>query len=234
VFLPNLITILLTLLTVTLVDGLLSVDNALVLAVVVERLPARQRVKALRYGILGAYVMRGVSILFAELLIGFWQLKLIGGAYLLWLALSNLFLPSEAGKAAASPRRISGFWATVALVEWLDFTFSLDNILATVAISRETWVVLAGVFISIVAMRLVAGIFLRWLERFPVLRTTAYLLVLFIGAKLSASALGYDLGEIETFVALAVIFFGSLVYGRLRPATPVRAPARQNLEEARH
>ncbi len=211
-----------TFIAVAVIDSLLSVDNALVLAVVVERLPQPQRVKALRYGILGTYVMRGASILFAELLIGFWQLKLIGGAYLLWLALSNLYTRSESDKSIKRPRSTRGLWATVVLVEWLDFTFSLDNILATVAISRETWIVIAGVCVSIVAMRFVAGIFLRWLERLPTLRTTAYLLVLFIGAKLSASALGYDIGEIETFLVLASIFFGSLVYGHFRPPQPAR------------
>ncbi len=202
------------LLSVAVVDGLLSIDNALVLAVVVEHLPAEQRLKALRYGILGAYAMRGVSILFAAMLIGFWPLKLLGGAYLLWLALSHLLARPKEADAANAQSHARGFWATVALVEWFDFSFSLDNILTTVALSRETWIVILGVFISILAMRFVAGIFLGWLERFPILRTTAYLLVLFIGAKLLAGTFGLEIGEVETLAILFAIFAGSLLFER--------------------
>ncbi len=204
------------LLSVAVVDSLLSVDNALVLAVMVEHLPKRQRAKALRYGIVGAYAMRGASIFAASMLIGFWPLKLLGGAYLLALAISHLYPKTEAPDAATAPRRIRGFWPTVALVEWLDFTFSLDNILATVALSRETWIVIAGVCISIIAMRFLAGVSLRWLNTFPILRTTAYLLILFIGAKLLVGAAGFALGEIQTFAVLLAIISGSLFYEQLK------------------
>jgi len=204
------------LLSVAVVNSLLSVDNALVLAVMVEHLPSGQRTKALRYGIVGAYAMRGASIFAASMLISFWQLKLLGGAYLLGLAVSHLFPKSEASGAAKKAQHIRGLWATVALVEWLDFTFSLDNILATVALSRETWIVIAGVCISIIAMRFLAGVTLRWLDTFPILRTTAYLLILFIGAKLLAGAAGFALGEIWTFAVLLAIISGSLIYEQLK------------------
>ncbi len=88
------------LLSVAVVNSLLSVDDALVLAVMVEHLPSGQRTKALRYGIVGAYAMRGASIFAASMLISFWQLKLLGGAYLLGLAVSHLFPKSEASGAA--------------------------------------------------------------------------------------------------------------------------------------
>lgn len=210
----NVLAVLSALLSVAVVDSLLSIDNALVLAVVVEHLPTEQRLNALRYGILGAYTMRGASILFAALLIGFWPLKFLGGAYLLWLALSHLTAHSTESNSGNTRTITRGFWGTVVLVEWFDFTFSLDNILATVGLSRETWIVILGVFISILAMRFVAGVFLGWLERFPILRTTAYLLVLFIGAKLIGGTLGLEIGEVETFAALLAIFVGSLLFER--------------------
>ncbi len=213
------------LLSVAVVDSLLSIDNALVLAVVVEHLPTEQRLNALRYGILGAYAMRGVSILFAALLIGFWSLKLLGGAYLLWLALSQLTAHSRESNSEDARATTRGFWGTVVLVEWFDFTFSLDNILATVGLSRETWIVILGVFISILSMRFVAGVFLGWLERFPILRTTAYLLVLFIGAKLIAGIFGLEISEVETFAVLLAIFVGSLLVEQWRRTRPRRADA---------
>lgn len=67
------------------IESLLSVDNAAVLATMVMDLPHEQRDKALKYGIWGAYIFRGLAMIFAAFLLGFWWLKPLGGMYLLWL-----------------------------------------------------------------------------------------------------------------------------------------------------
>src|SRR6476469_8652858 len=118
---------LLILLTVALLDSLLSVDNALVLAVVVEHLPRNQRTRALRYGIFGAYIMRGLSIFFVSTLVHFWPLKLVGALYLLYLGVAHFFSKEGHGADGAPKKAVAGFWMTVLQVEWLDLTFSLDN-----------------------------------------------------------------------------------------------------------
>src|SRR5688500_14943844 len=68
------------------IESLLSVDNAAVLATMVMDLPKEQRQRALRFGIFGAYFFRGLCLLFATFLIQIWWLKPLGGLYLLWLA----------------------------------------------------------------------------------------------------------------------------------------------------
>lgn len=67
------------------IESLLSVDNAAVLATMVMDLPENQREKALKLGIWGAYIFRGIAMIFAAFLLGFWWLKPLGGMYLLWL-----------------------------------------------------------------------------------------------------------------------------------------------------
>ena len=67
------------------IESLLSVDNAAVLATMVMDLPQKERDKALKYGIWGAYIFRGLAMIFAAFLLGFWWLKPLGGMYLLWL-----------------------------------------------------------------------------------------------------------------------------------------------------
>src|SRR5882757_1845243 len=69
-----------------LIESLLSVDNAAVLATMVMDLPQSQRQRALKYGIIGAYVFRGICLLLATYLVGIWWLKGVGGLYLLYLA----------------------------------------------------------------------------------------------------------------------------------------------------
>ena len=73
---------------------------------------------------------------------------------------------------------------TVLTVEMMDLVFSLDNVVAAVSLSDKLWVVLIGVAIGILAMRFAAGLFSYAVEREPILKQAAYLLVLNIGVEL--------------------------------------------------
>ena len=77
--------------TLVILEGLLSADNALVLAVMVKHLPKEQQKKALFYGLLGAYIFRFIAIGVGTFLVQITWIKVLGGAYLLWIAISNLF-----------------------------------------------------------------------------------------------------------------------------------------------
>ena len=75
----------LIILNLIIIESLLSVDNAAVLATMVMDLPKEQREKALKYGIIGAYVFRGICLVLAAWLVKIWWLKAIGGLYLIYL-----------------------------------------------------------------------------------------------------------------------------------------------------
>lgn len=178
-------------------EGLLSADNALVLAMLVRHLPREQQKRALRYGIWGAFGFRVVAVALAKVLLAFWFLKVIGGAYLLYLAGSHVL--SRGGDGHGAKRIGSGFWATVISVEIADIAFSIDSILAAVAmadglpprIHDETrfLIVLTGGILGIITMRFVAGYFIQLLERFKGLESGAYALVAWIGLKLVLAGL---------------------------------------------
>ncbi len=181
------------------IESLLSVDNAAVLATMVMDLPPHQRAKALRYGIIGAYVFRGLCLLFAAWLIQIWWLKPLGGLYLLYLAYDyfrrkhtpqhedDLLVKEEKWFYKISYGLIGQFWATVVAVEIMDLAFSLDNVFAAVAFTDNIWLICIGVFIGILAMRFVAQWFVKLLERFPFLETSAFLVIGILGLKLFAS-----------------------------------------------
>ncbi len=223
--------------TLVLIEGLLSADNALVLAILVRHLPGPERKKALRYGIWGAFVCQFVCILFATWLIKLWYFKVGGAAYLLYIAISHLIRhdPEHTVEAKAVSR--AGFWKTVAIVELTDLAFSIDSILAAVAMSDKLWVVYLGGAIAIVTMRFVAGKFLHLLDRFPALSIGAYLLVIWIGLKLLidgwsmvvheyGAAWGWSAEQMATYsfhmshglfwLGMASIFFGSLLWPKRR------------------
>src|SRR5947209_1513824 len=121
--------------TLVILEGLLSADNALVLAVMVRHLPKQQQKRALRYGIWGAFIFRFIAVIFAAQLLIYWQLKVLGGLYLLYLAISRLIFGEGDQEAGKSSRFGEGFWATVVGVEIADIAFSIDSILAAVAMA---------------------------------------------------------------------------------------------------
>lgn len=189
---------LLVVLNLILIESLLSVDNAAVLATMVLDLPKEDRRKALRYGIIGAYVFRGLCLLFAAWLVQIWWFKPLGGVYLAVLAARHFIQkkkasdeqPVEKKKTWLYQRTIGALgplWATVVLVELMDLAFSIDNVIAANAYTRNLLLIWTGVFIGILAMRFVAGGFVRLMERFTFLETSAYLVIGLLGLKLLAS-----------------------------------------------
>lgn len=197
-------------LNLIIIESLLSVDNAAVLASMAMKLPKEQRGKALRYGIIGAYVFRGICLFLAGWLIHIWWLKPVGGIYLLFLAFKH-FLTSrkeehheleEDGQKAGKSKfyqltvgKIGPFWGTVIAIEVMDLAFSLDNVLAAVAYTESMpqpgglYLLWVGVFIGILAMRFVAQGFVRLMEKFPFLETAAFLVIAVLGAKLTFDGL---------------------------------------------
>jgi YkoY family integral membrane protein len=172
-----------------LLEGLLSADNALVLAVLVLGLPKDQQKKALRYGILGAFFFRAVATLLAVYLIELSWVKLAGAAYLLYLPYAHFFRGEEghdrrAPKKAKAMLGLSAFWATVVKVELTDIVFAIDSILVAVAMSNKTWVILAGGILGIIAMRLVIGKLLALIQKYPALVDGAFIIIAWVGIKL--------------------------------------------------
>ena len=76
-------------------EGLLSIDNALVLGMLVKRLPKNQRAKALSYGLIGAFVFRVIAICLSAYLLQWTIVKFLGGAYLVYIALKHLIWDDE-------------------------------------------------------------------------------------------------------------------------------------------
>ena len=197
-----------------LIESLLSVDNAAVLATMVIGLSRRDRIRALRYGILGAYLFRGLCLVFAAYLIKIWWLKVIGGLYLIYLVwewqrkkTKNKNL-DDPGKAASSGvykfmlAKVGTFWAAVISVELMDLAFSMDNVFAAVAFSNNILIILCGVFIGILAMRFVAQGFVKLMERYPFLESCAYIVIGLLGIKLSLSVYEhyYPLAKLSIFL----------------------------------
>jgi YkoY family integral membrane protein len=219
-------------------EGLLSADNAMVLAVLVLGLPRPQQKKALRYGILGAFAFRTIAVLLAVFLIKLGFVKLGGAAYLLYLSAHHFFGGGDAEQRRAVPPAkaafgLSPFWATVVKVELTDIVFAIDSILVAVAMSPKTWVILTGGLLGIVMMRLVIGKLLSIVERYPPLVDGAFIIIAWVGLKLLLEFLhteGYIALEIPKWLSLGLIvliFGAAYIYARIVEARHTQRSAEQ-------
>lgn len=158
-----------------------------------DRVFGPQRKAALTVGLIGAYAGRALMLLLATFIIANPWLRLLGAAYLFKLAIEHLGKShgawEEEEEAEEMARKVQGkgFWTVVVLVNLADMAFSLDNVVAAVALSKDFWVVFLGVAIGILIMRFAAQIFTVMIEREPVLATAAYILVLAIGVEVLVS-----------------------------------------------
>jgi YkoY family integral membrane protein len=183
-------------LNIMILEIVLSIDNAAVLAAMVKELPKEQQKKALTYGIAGAYVFRGLALLFASVLIKLVWLKVAGGLYLMYLAYNALSTNVEQGGESKMTIKIpflSALWSTIVAIEMMDLVFSIDNVFAAVAFTPNLWLICGGVFVGILAMRFATTKFVKVLEKNPILERVAYWVIGALGLKLVSSYWLHDL-----------------------------------------
>lgn len=206
-------------------EGMLSLDNALVLAVLVKPLPEGMRKRALTYGIGGAFLFRTLSLFLLTKIMKLPYVKLIGGAYLVFLAAKYFLGKGEEHSEEAGHGRPFSFWRTVLMVELMDIVFSIDSILTAVSISHVYWIILTGGIIGIIMMRFVSQGFVWMLERYPGLEKTAYLLIAIIGVKLAMENFGWNFDGIQStqsiayYSCVALSFLVGLKKGKVIHAT---------------
>jgi YkoY family integral membrane protein len=206
-------------------EGLLSADNAMVLAVLVLGLPRRDQQKALRYGILGAFAFRASATLLAAYLISLSWVKLAGAAYLMYLAVRHFVDEGDTEQRRTPPKAtpmlgLSAFWATVVKVEFTDVVFAIDSILVAVAMSPKLWVILSGGILGIIMMRLVIGRLLAIVQRYPPLVDGAFVIIAWVAIRLLVEYLhrsgyiGFEFPEWLSLGLIVVIFLLALLYAR--------------------
>jgi len=208
-----------------LLEGLLSADNALVMAVMILGLARIDQKKALRYGLVGAFAFRTIATVLAAYLIRIAWVKLFGGAYLMYLSQRHFFSSGDAEergrpKAAKKWLGLSPLWATVVKVELVNLAFSVDSILVAVAMSPKFWVILTGGLLGIVAMRVVVGQLLAIVRRYPSLVDGAFIIIAWIGVKLlleylhAINFIHFEINKWFSFALIAVIFAVAYIYAR--------------------
>lgn len=198
----------LVLLILVALEAVLSADNAIALAAIAQGLEdSNLQRRALNLGLVAAYVLRISLILTATWVVQFWQFELLGAAYLLWLVYEH-FTSEEDEEHRHHGPRFTSLWQTVPLIAITDLAFSLDSVTTAIAISDQTWLILAGGTIGVITLRFMAGLFIRWLKEYVHLEDAGYVTVGFVGLRLLVRALKPELVPPEWIMvaAIALVF----------------------------
>ncbi len=175
--------------TLIFLEGVLSVDNALAMALQVRSLDASLQRRALLYGMWGAFILRATAILGAKWLMSIWWLQIAGALYLFYLVIAHFWLRREAHLYDAGDASTRGFWTTVAMVELTDAAFAIDSTLVAVGMSNHLWVVFSGVALGILAVRYAAALFVKLLQYCPEIEHLGFVLVGWVAMRLFSEGL---------------------------------------------
>ena len=153
------------LLEIGVLNMLLSGDNAVVIALAVRALPARQRLLGQLGGTLGAVVLRLLFVGVISMLLRVPLLRLVGGLLLLWIGY-RLVRPVD--EDAGGSRHGASFWESVWIIVVADITMSLDNVLAVAAAARGDMVLVGlGIAMSVPIVVWGSGVLAGLMNRYP-------------------------------------------------------------------
>lgn len=200
------------------IEGLLSVDNALAIAAMASHLDEKRRKVAMNIGYAGAYGFRILALIFAAQIVGITWVMFLGALYLIWLMCGHFAslkeVGAEEGEAANVHHRT--FAGTVTMIALMDLSLSVDNVVAAVGLSRDKMMyVYIGVTIGIITLRLVAGIAVKMIEKYPILEHAAFVLIGFVGCLLLYELTTHThIEKIHKFIGIITILAASIYYSK--------------------
>jgi YkoY family integral membrane protein len=187
-----------------LLELVLSADNAIALAAIAQGLDTEAlQKKALNIGLIFAFILRVMLILAASWVLNYWQFEVAGAAYLLWLVYQHFTSRDEDGEASGP--KFTALWQAIPTIALTDLAFSLDSVTTAIALSKDVFVILLGGTIGIIALRFMAGLFIKWLDIYVHLEDAGFVTVAFVGIRLLVRVINPELVPPE-WVMVALIF----------------------------
>jgi|SRR5690554_4538835 len=210
---------LIALLTLTVMEIVLGIDNIVFISILTGKLPEKQRPRARLIGLAAAMVSRIALLFLISWIIGLTAplfevlgmvfsgrdlILLVGGLFLLWKATTEIHHRLEGdveqeGKPVVAPT----FAAVILQVLLLDVVFSLDSVITAVGMADELWVMVTAVVISVIIMMIGAGPISRFVETHPTIKMLALSFLLLIGVSLVADGVGQHIPKGYIYFAMA-------------------------------
>ncbi|WP_449539203.1 TerC family protein [Ferdinandcohnia sp. Marseille-Q9671] len=202
------------LLIIIAIDLVLAGDNAIVIGLAARNLPKEQQKKAIIWGTVGAIAIRIVATIAVVWLLAIPGLRLVGGILLVWIAY-NLLTDDKGHEIKA----VGSFWAAIRTIIIADALMGLDNVLAVAGAAHGNFVlVVLGLIISVPIMVWGSTLFIRLIDRFPIIITIGAAILAWTASKMivaepflsSVFSNGFVKYGFEILVVAAVVGLGYL------------------------
>ena len=213
-----------SLLTLTVLEIVLGIDNVIFISVLVQRLPEHQRDLGRKVGLGLAMGMRILLLLGISWIIGLtepvftigsfsfsWRdiILIGGGLFLLWKATTEIHesLEGEEAHAADPAAGTATFQSVIIQIVLLDIVFSLDSVLTAVGMTDELPVMIAAVIIAVGVMLVASGPLSKFVHAHPTVKMLALSFLLLIGVTLIADGFGFHIDKAYIYAAMGFSVF---------------------------
>ena len=226
------------LVTLTVLEIVLGVDNIVFISILAGKLPREQQSRARRLGLglamflrIGlllslAWIMRLTAPLFAVLgneISGRDIILLAGGLFLLAKSTHEIHDKLEGETGAGTARAAASFRGVIVQILLLDIVFSLDSVITAVGMAQQVAVMVVAVVLAVAFMMLFADPIGEFVERHPTVKMLALSFLLLIGVALIADGLAFHIPKGYIYFAMAFSVFVEMLNLRLkRKSPPVR------------
>ncbi len=230
---------LIALVTLTLLEVVLGIDNVIFISILAGKLKPEERERARRVGLLGAMGMRILLLmsiawivrltaplftLFGQAFSGRDLILAIGGLFLIYKATHEIHDKLEGEEGHVSARVAPTFGAVIGQIMLLDIVFSLDSVITAVGMADDLSIMIAAVVIAVAIMMFSAGAVSGFVERHPTVKVLALSFLLLIGCSLIADGFGVHIPKGYIYFAMGFSIFVEVINLRVRAgrAKPVK------------
>ena len=227
-----------SLLTLTVLEVVLSIDNLVVIAVLVGKLPKDQQAGARYVGMTLALVPRLVLLIFIGWIIGLTEplftlfghgvsgkdlILAAGGLFLIYKATHEIHAALEGEEGEATTKVLASFAAVVTQIALINLVFSIDSIVTAVGMANEIWIMAVAVILSMLVLMFASGPVATFVEAHPTVKILALGFLIMIGMALVADSFGAHVPKGYIYTAMVFSVFIELInMAQRRKARPVQ------------
>lgn len=230
------------LLTLTVLEIVLGIDNVVFISIMAGKLPPSTQARARRAGLALAMVLRILLLLSLTWIMGLTEpflsifgfevtgravILMGGGLFLLAKSTREIHNKLESADEHGAARARPSFLSVLVQILLLDIVFSLDSVITAVGMVDQVAVMIAAVILAVVVMIVFAGMISAFVERHPTLKMLALSFLLLIGVNLIGEGLGFHIPKGYTYFAMGFSVFVEMLNLKMRKqkARPVQLGA---------
>jgi predicted tellurium resistance membrane protein TerC len=238
------------LLTLTVLELVLGIDNIVFISILAGKLPAHQQKRARLIGLSLAMLMRILLLLSITWIVSLTRplfaignvevtgraiILVAGGLFLLVKSTHEIHDHIEGHEEHRDARAVASFFAVLVQIILLDLVFSLDSVITAVGMVDQVAIMIIAVILAVIVMMVFAGPISGFVGRHPTIKMLALSFLLLIGVNLIAEGLGFHIPKGYTYFAMAFALFVEMLNIRIRSRRPVpHAGQSRRLQKAIH